>query len=62
VLSSHPGHGRSAGERIAPAIIEEMVDALDANGWLAGVDAVLTGYLPTAGHVAMVCSPEPIPS
>ena len=52
VLSNHPGHGRFAGERIAPAIIEEMVDALDANGWLAGVDAVLTGYLPTAGHVA----------
>jgi pyridoxine kinase len=52
VLSSHPGYGRFAGERMAPAIIEEMVDALDANGWLADVDAVLTGYLPTAGHVA----------
>jgi pyridoxine kinase len=52
VLSNHPGYGRFAGERMAPAIIEEMIDALDANGWLAGVDAVLTGYLPTAGHVA----------
>jgi pyridoxine kinase len=52
VLSSHPGYGRFAGERIAPAIIEEMVDAIHANGWLASVAAVLTGYLPTAGHVA----------
>jgi pyridoxine kinase len=53
VLSNHPGYGRRfAGERMASAIIEEMIDALDANGWLSGVDAVLTGYLPTAGHVA----------
>ena len=52
VLSNHPGYGGFAGERIAPAIIEEMIEALDRNGWLADVDAVLTGYLPTAGHVA----------
>ena len=52
VLSNHPGYGPFAGERIAPAIIQEMVDALGANDWLSGVDAVLTGYLPTAGHVA----------
>lgn len=28
-----------------------MVDALDANGHLQRVDGVLTGYLPTEGHV-----------
>jgi pyridoxine kinase len=51
VLSSHPGYGRFAGEQIAPAVIREMTDALDANGWLAGCGGVLTGYLPTPAHV-----------
>ena len=51
ILSSHPGYGRYAGEHIAPATIEQIGDALDANGWLRRVDAVLTGYLPTPEHV-----------
>jgi pyridoxine kinase len=52
VLSSHPGYGRFAGEQIAPVNLDQIVDALDANDWLAGTDAVLTGYLPTAAHVS----------
>ncbi len=52
VLSSHPGYGRYAGEQIAPVNLDQIVDALDANGWLATTDAVLTGYLPTAAHVS----------
>ena len=28
-----------------------MLEVLDANGWLAAVDAVMTGYLPTPEHV-----------
>lgn len=51
LLSNHPGHGRFAGERIDPTMLGRMVDALDANGWLDEVAAVLTGYLPSAAHV-----------
>jgi pyridoxine kinase len=28
-----------------------MLDAIEANGWLGSVDAVLTGYLPSVSHV-----------
>jgi len=53
LLSNHPGHGAMAGEQVAPALLRQMLDALDANGWLGGIDAVLTGYLPSAEHVRL---------
>ncbi len=53
LLSNHPGHSRFAGERVAPDLLRRMLDALEANGWLAGIDAVLTGYLPSVEHVAL---------
>lgn len=52
VLSHHPGHPHAAGERIGAAALARMLDGLDANGWLGDVDAVITGYLPSAEHVA----------
>ena len=51
VLSNHPGHSHVAGTRVAPETMRDMVAALARNGWLGEVDAVLTGYLPTAEHV-----------
>jgi pyridoxine kinase len=51
LLSNHPGHKHSAGELVSPETMLRMLDALDANGWLAGLDAVITGYLPTPSHV-----------
>lgn len=54
MLSNHPGHGAVAGQRTEPALLSRMLATLDAHGWLAGVDAVLSGYLPTPGHVAVV--------
>jgi len=51
VLSNHPGYRRFSGIELAPVDLEKIVDALDANGWLAGTDAMLTGYLPTKAHV-----------
>lgn len=51
ILSNHPGHAHAAGLPIASAALEEMVDALDRNGWLGEIDAMLTGYLPTREHV-----------
>ena len=51
VLSNHPGHKACAGSAIPPSTLSDMADALDANGWLAGLDAIFTGYLPSADHV-----------
>lgn len=52
LLSNHPGHKKCAGTAIAPELLAAMVDALEGNGWLAGLHGVLTGYLPSAAHVA----------
>jgi pyridoxine kinase len=51
LLSNHPGHDCFSGEHIAPATLEQILDSLAANGWLAEVAAVLTGYLPSEAHV-----------
>ncbi|PZN16571.1 MAG: pyridoxal kinase [Proteobacteria bacterium] len=56
LLSNHPGHPHAAGMRIDPAVLEEMVDALERNGWLGEVDAVITGYLPSPEHVQFSAS------
>ncbi len=53
VLSNHPGHPHVAGMRIPAETIAAMLGALEANGWLGRIDAVLTGYLPSAEHVEM---------
>ena len=53
LLSNHPGHARFAGAAVAPDLLADMIEALEANGWLCDVDAVLTGYLPTAAHAAL---------
>lgn len=52
VLSNHPGHEASSGFRVAVEALDGMLSALNTNGWLAAVDLVVTGYLPSAGHVA----------
>lgn len=54
ILSNHPGHRRAAGTRIEVNTLASMLDVLEANGWLAEIDAVLTGYLPTLEHVTFV--------
>ncbi|MEQ1671035.1 MAG: pyridoxal kinase [Hyphomicrobium sp.] len=51
VLSNHPGFKACAGTALEPHILSAMVDALEANGWLNGLDAIFTGYLPSADHV-----------
>jgi len=53
MLSNHPGHGQVAGQRTDPALLRHMLEALDGHGWMRGVDAVLSGYLPTPEHVAV---------
>ena len=56
ILSNHPGYGRFSGEQVSPVSLDQMLDSLEANGWLGEIDAVLTGYLPNPGHVATACS------
>lgn len=51
VLSNHLGHPLVAGGPVAVEQLEAMLAALDANGWLGEVDAVLTGYFPSRPHV-----------
>lgn len=66
ILSNHFGHAHAAGSEVAPTTLESMLEALDANGWLSGIDAIMTGYLPTPAHVrfaealaARVCELKP---
>lgn len=51
VLSNHLGHAHWAGRATAPDELSAMLEALERNGELAGLDAVLTGFLPSAEHV-----------
>ncbi|ASP19137.1 pyridoxine/pyridoxal/pyridoxamine kinase [Antarctobacter heliothermus] len=53
MLSNHPGWPQVAGVPIPPERIGAMIDAVEANGWLAEQDALLVGYLPTPEHVAL---------
>jgi pyridoxine kinase len=56
ILSNHPGHTRFAGEQVPPGRLRAMVEALEANGWLGEVDAVMSGYMPSVEHVALAAS------
>jgi pyridoxine kinase len=51
MLSNHPAHRDVARLDVPASKLEAMLDAIEANGWLAGVDAIITGYLPTVAHV-----------
>ncbi len=51
ILSSHPGYPHYAGGEVEVGRLQAMLDAAEANGWLADTAAILTGYLPTPDHV-----------
>ena len=53
LLSNRPGYKAIAGEPIDAGKLDAMLGAAWSNGWLAGVDAILTGYIPTAAHAAL---------
>ncbi len=53
LLSNHPGHARHAGAAVDPLELARMLGALQENGWLADVDGVLAGYMPSQQHVAV---------
>jgi pyridoxine kinase len=53
LLSNRPGYPAIAGERIDPGMLDATLGAAQSNGCLEGIDAVLTGYIPTAEHAAL---------
>jgi pyridoxine kinase len=53
ILSNRPGYKAIAGEATDPAKLDAMLHAALANGALDGLDAVLTGYMPTPGHAEL---------
>jgi pyridoxine kinase len=52
-LSNHPGFPVFAGARTDPDDLRRMIDAIAEGGWLGKATALLTGYLPSADHVAV---------
>ncbi len=54
LLANHPGRQPTSGTRVAPDVLAGMVATLVSNGRLAAIDAMLSGYLPSAGHARVV--------
>jgi pyridoxine kinase len=54
LLSNHPGHGRFRGEAMASSAMAALIDGLDAQGWLARCDGVVSGYLGAADQARVV--------
>lgn len=53
LFGRHPGWGRPGGEAVAAATMEDMLEAIRANGLFAMTDAILTGYFVTPGQVEL---------
>ena len=56
VQSSHNGYPIVGGGPLSPAHLNSILAALADNGWLDTADAVLSGYLPHAEHVAVLAA------
>lgn len=54
LLSSHAGYPKVAGESLSADLLRRLIDGLDANGWLAACDAVLSGYLGAREQASVV--------
>ncbi len=56
LLANHPGRQQTFGTRIAPDVLAAMLATLSSNGRLKDIDAVLTGYLPSAEHARVAAT------
>lgn len=54
-LSNHPGWPHMSGRQVPVEEITGTIAALGANGWLQQFDTLLSGYLPSPGHVDVAC-------
>ena len=53
-LSNHKGYRHCAGAALPTGMINDMIEALNKNGWLGEIDAVLSGYITSADQVAEI--------
>jgi pyridoxine kinase len=53
LLSNHPAHATFSGHVTETDALAGMVRALDENGWLGEISAILTGYMPSLEHAAV---------
>jgi pyridoxine kinase len=53
-FSNHTGYGAWTGNVYAPESIGELVDGIEARGALEGFDALLSGYMGSAGTIEQV--------
>lgn len=53
VLSNHPAHAHVAVSAVEPEAVTRMIGALEANGLLDDLAALITGYMPSAAHVTV---------
>ncbi len=51
ILSNRPGYAAISGTRMSIETLDGMLEAVASNGWLADIDAIMTGYLPSPAHV-----------
>jgi pyridoxine kinase len=56
LLSHHPGHGKPAGQAIAPELFEGLLHSAAKVGAFATCDAVMTGYFASVEQVEIVHS------
>ena len=54
ILGRRPDHGAPGGGPVPGETLSALVDALAADGLLGEIDAVLSGYLGAADHVAVI--------
>lgn len=52
ILSNRPDYPHCAGERLSAERLDAMFRALERNGFLRDINAIFTGYLPSAEHVS----------
>jgi pyridoxine kinase len=55
-FSNHTGYGAWTGQVFAPESIGELIDGIEARGVLGDFDAVLSGYMGSAGTVEQVAN------
>jgi pyridoxine kinase len=53
LLSNHLGHRHTGGGPVSGETLSAMFEALEQNGWLSEVSAVVTGFFPSAEHVGL---------
>lgn len=54
LFSSHAGYASVTGEPVSADLMAHLIGGLDANGWLKGCDAMLSGYLGEAAQADVV--------